>query len=124
MAVEELFPTSECACLSQNVTYQCTVCGGVFTVWSFPIPGDCRIILRHNNFLGIQKSIECNNVTAVAQGLAEENDCYTSELMVTVRPPMTIECAFNDGVNSRVINSSEVTISSGMLIEFIAPGGY
>ena len=114
MAVEELFRISECACLSQNVTYQCTVCGGLFTVWKFPNTGCSDITLRHANF-SAKITIECGNIRATGEGLYEDNDCYTSELMVLVRPSITIECAVDDGTAERVINTSELIISSGML---------
>ena len=117
MAVEELFRISECACLSQNVKYQCAVCGGLFTVWKFPNTG-CEINLRHANF-STQIKIECGNITAVGQGLSKENGCYTSELTVVVRPSITIECAVDNGTAERVINSSKLIISSGMLMEVL-----
>ena len=119
VAVEELFRISECACLSQNVTYQCTVCGGLFTVWKFPNSGcESDITLRHANF-SAQIPIECDKITAVGQGLDIKNDCYTSELTILVRPSITIGCAVDNGTAERVINSSELIISSGMLMEVL-----
>ena len=116
--MEELLPISECACLLQNVTYQCTVCGGIFTVWKFPNHENCGITLRHADPLGTQLATECSSVTAVAQGLSKSvnNGCYTSELTVLVRPSTTIECVADDGVND-VVNSSELIISSGNYIK-------
>lgn len=118
-AVELLHRTSECTCLSQNVTYQCTVCGpgGKFTVWSFPNTSEqCEINIRHANFMSRYSINDCGNITAVGQGLSIQNDCYTSELTVLVRPPITIQCAFDDGHINRAIDSSELILSSGMLV--------
>ena len=121
VAEEELLRTSECVCLSQNVTYQCTVCDpmGIFTVWKFPnTDQECDIVLRHTNFT-LQVPNECDHVAAVGQGLSVKNDCYTSLLTVLVSEPSIIigcEIDLSNGQRRSIVNGSNLIISSGVLM--------
>ena len=90
-------------------------------MWRFPNASEqCEIIIRHADFMSRYSINDCDNITAVGQGLSIENDCYTSELTVLVRTPIiTIQCAFDDGDINRAIDSSELILSSGMLMELL-----
>ena len=47
----ELLATADCTCSGHNVTYECTVTGGRFTVWSGSImESNCEIALPHIRF--------------------------------------------------------------------------
>ena len=81
----EFLATSDCICSGQNFTYECSVTGGLFTVWSGSVISQgCEITLLHAQFdssTGI-----CNNGAVVGQAVREENNCYTSQLVIQVTP--------------------------------------
>ena len=107
-AKNELVATTHCFCPGLEFNYfNCTVIGGLFTVWKGSAFNDgCEITLPHINFNTGTATGSCNNRAITAQGIRGENDCYTSQL--TIRPSIslqgvTVECAVND-------NSGEMTI--------------
>ena len=111
---------SECFCLGQTLSYECTTEGPISTVWqgtAFQCVGN-RIVLRHSQFSAPQGTTgECNSNSVMITGrsLRVEGDCYTSQLNVTVGPSLnnqTVECAYSGGGTS-LIGSSIIDISRG-----------
>ena len=104
--------SSDCICLGNNVTYECTVQGdyGGFTLWM----GDffyCSlsnheqlIELSHsqlltNNVHGGEAKL-CNNGNIVGRIIRIENDSFISQLNVTLTSDIvgkSIECAYDNG---------------------------
>ena len=113
-----------CNCLAQNVTYECTVSGGAFTVWSgsaFMCQGG-EIPLRHVGFL--EAGGECNNGAVIGRGIEIINNCYTSQLSVLLSPELigrTITCSVDDGLSSSLVEvgTSNLTISTSKFLEWI-----
>ena len=111
---------SECFCLGQTLSYECTTEGPISTVWqgtAFQCVGN-KILLRHSQFTAPQGTTgECNSNSAmiIGRSLRVEGDCYTSQLNVTVGPSLnnqTVECAYSGGGTS-LIGSSIIDISRG-----------
>jgi hypothetical protein len=95
--------------------------GGITTLWrgtAFDCPlGDSAIILRHSQFASNQEIGSCNNGDLVGRGLGVVNDCYTSQLNVTVRENFnnkTVRCAFTSSVGTRISGESLLSVASGM----------
>jgi hypothetical protein len=108
----------DCACPEDQLVYECSVQGGVATVWQGSA-FDCglasdNIILRHSrsNSVGV-----CNNGRLMAQIVEAFNGTFTSQLNITVIEDMnnkTIECAV-EYVNetSSVINMNTIITALG-----------
>lgn len=99
-ARNELLATADCVCPGENATYECTVHGGVLTVWSGSVFDDgCSILLNHSQFESGDEDGVCNNGTVVARGIRKENNYYTSQLTIFVSSNLTgrtIECHVYD----------------------------
>ena len=111
--------TSGCVCPGDTLIYECTVTGGVATIWTGSAL-DCNhlkeIVLLHNRFLdGIAGS--CNNGAIVVRSLSVQGDNYTSQLNVTVTSDTagkTIECASDNGVNITLFFSTVIPAITGL----------
>ena len=122
----ELIATSDCVCVGQSYTYQCTVNGGSMdlTVWSGSvIEAGCEIILFHNQY-GSQTgaSDECNNGAVSGRSIEAVNGSYTSRLTIRVSNDLdrrTVECLIDDGVEAISINASTLLITKGRPQNFI-----
>ena len=106
----------DCGCPGQNVSYSCTVNGGVFTKWSGTafMCGGNEIILRHNDFEGSVR--ECNNGAIAGYGTQIDGDCYTSRLDVTLSPELngrTVTCSVDDGNNVMSMGTRTLMITTG-----------
>ena len=112
-----LVAVSECACLGQTLTYQCTAQGQLSTVWhgsAFECTGN-NIVLRHSQYNSAGVRGECNNGQITAQSLSVDRDCYTSQLNVTVSSNVngqSVECAYSGG---NTIGSDTISVLSGMI---------
>ena len=81
-------------CLGDTLAFECTVTGGVATVWEGSIfecnASNNEIVLLHSRFnsiIGATRS--CNDHgDIVAQGVHIENNQYTSQLNVTLNSNM------------------------------------
>ena len=113
---------SECFCLGQTLSYECTTEGPISTVWqgsAFQCVGN-RIVLRHSQFTSLEGATgECNSglVMIAGHSLRVEGDCYTSQLNITVSSSLnsqTVECAYSGGETS-VVGSSTIDIMRGKL---------
>ena len=108
-----MLTSSECDCLDQTLTYECTVMGGPggATVWTgtaLNCPSD-EIVLLHQRFTDPGGAIRsCNNGATVAQSLSVQDNLYTSQLNVTIVPNVTgksIMCFYDgmgDGTSSNM----------------------
>ena len=99
--------TSGCVCPGDTLTYECTVEGSGFTIWTGTAL-DCpyHIALRHSQFSSTYGAFAtCNNGAIVARSLSVEGNNYTSQLNVTLNSNTagkTIMCFSDDGVRSTI----------------------
>ena len=105
---------SECACLGETKSYQCTTQGATSTVWGGSafncISGS--ILLRHSQYPDDASGV-CNDGEITGRSLRVDDDCYTSQLDVTVTSSLngqSVQCASNDG---QIIGTNNITITSG-----------
>ena len=94
-----------CVCPGDHLTFECSVQGGVATVWegsAFDCGVDASssfIRLRHSGFSMLEPARgECNNGLIVARSVGVLNDTFSSQLDVNVTADMnnkTIECALD-----------------------------
>ena len=104
---------STCNCPEYSITYECTVLGGLATVWKGSA-FDCQnsnneIVLLHNRFNSHDGSQRfCNNGAMVAQSVKTDDIYYTSQLRVTVTSDLigkSVECHYDDGIIEEVIQT-------------------
>ena len=96
--------------------------GGTATRWKGSLlecPLDV-ITLRHSQF-GSNQAIEiCNNGDISGYGIGVVNNCYTSQLNVTVRESFnnkTVQCILNTNEGTRIIiGKSVLRVTSGKAI--------
>ena len=92
--------------------------GGTATRWrgtAFDCP--LGITLRHSQFAANQESGICNNGDIVGRSIGVVNDCYTSQLNMTVRESFnnkTVQCAFTSSEGTRAIAESLLRVASGI----------
>ena len=104
--------TIGCVCPGDTLTYECTVTGGVATIWTgtaFECSFFNEIVLRHSRFPSVSVvSVFCNNGATVARSLSVEGNNYTSQLNVTVtleKVGKTVECLRNNGTHDTLLIS-------------------
>ena len=112
--------TIGCVCPGDTLTYECTVTGGILTIWTgtaFECPSiNNEILLLHDTYGSVSGS--CNNGDIVARSLSAEGNNYTSQLNVTITPETagkTIEC-FGSGFSVTLNNifSSVIPTITGL----------
>ena len=116
----QFMATNDCTCQGYNLMYECNVIGGVATVWKGTI-FDCsssgnEVVIFHSINSTSQRPQVCNNGAITGHIIREENGIYTSQLMVQVGTESnrsTIICAQDTGVNTPVIGSTLLTITTG-----------
>ena len=99
--------------------------GGGSTVWSGTAL-DCplarsEITLRHSQFTSNGAFGICNNGDIVGRSLEVVNNCYTSQLNVTIREQFnnkTVRCVQNSNQGSKEVGQSLLSIASGILLWF------
>ena len=104
-------------CLGETVVYNCSVVGGILTLWSGSvIEEDCEITLIHSEFRRDGgPSFDCNNGDVVGQGVSALNNCYVSQLSIDVSPGIdgsTVECSRDDGATTTLINTASIKITT------------
>ena len=111
---------NDCTCLGYNSVYECTVTGGIATVWKGTAfdcqSADNEVVLLHNTSSTLLTAETCNNGAITGRVIKVENRNYTSQLMVRVSAEMngsTIVCAHDTGMDTPVINSTVVTVTKG-----------
>ena len=110
----------DCTCPGYNSLYECTVTGGIATVWKGTAvncqSADNEIILLHNTNFTSLRAETCNSGAITGQAIRVENGTYTSQLTVTVSAEMngsTIVCAHDTGVDTPEIGSTLLIITKG-----------
>ena len=115
--------SDKCLCPGDVVTYECTVIGGLSTIWKGNAFDDrcvSEIVLIHQRYTSPGAYISCSNETIVARGLpVEVNETYTSQLSVTLTTDLlgkSIECHHENGTLSSVTKVASTGISPGTAI--------
>ena len=116
---------SRVACLGDTVSFDCCVKNGSSTVWggtAFTHDGlSCSnddIILLHSRFVNSDYNISysCLNGAIVAKSLRIEEDCYCSQLNVTINSMsnlhtvLNIQCMHDNGTYESSVANFSVTI--------------
>ena len=108
---------SDCICDGGNVTFRCSVSGGVFTVWKGSLlERECQsqgIALRHNDFPSGTVMMSCGNAQAFA---ISGGDSFVSELTLTAVSEMNggyMQCAVDDGENLVPVGNTTLNFSKG-----------
>ena len=114
----DFIATSDCVCVGQDYTYQCSVTGGELTVWSGSvIDVGCEIILFHNQYESPNGASDvCNDGAVTGRSIEVVNNSYTSQLTVRVTANLdgrTTECLVDDGIKETTINSSTLFVTEG-----------
>lgn len=115
--------TSSCECPDYSITYECTVVGGVSTVWQGSAV-DCtnEIVLLHSRFMSGGDVRECNDGAIIGRSTAvENNDWFTSQLTVRISSTSvgkTILCSCDDGTSEHVVKSFMITGKPKLIMNF------
>ena len=105
-------------CPDTVLTYRCTSVGAGNTVWEGSV-FDCRgnsIILRHSQFSSVGISGDCNNGKIIARSVGVDNDCYISQLMITVSGDFnnkSIYCIHDSTMGLKTIGLSTLNVLEG-----------
>ena len=108
----------QCTCVGDRLIYNCSVVGGTATRWKGSLiecPLDV-ITLRHSQFENNQAFEICNNGDISGHGITVVNNCYTSQLSVTVRESFnntTVQCILNSNEGTTIIGESVLNVISG-----------
>jgi hypothetical protein len=104
-----------CVRPGDTLTYECTVMGGVATVWTGSgfhcTYSNNDITLLHSRFSNIGSVGNCNNGAIVARILYVEGNNYTSQLNVTVTldtAGKTIRCFHDNGTHDNILILSSI----------------
>ena len=110
-----------CSCPGDMLTFNCTAVGLGSTLWigtAFDcIDGGNEILLRHNGFITGGISGTCNNGAIVGRSLEVVDNCYTSQLNVTISSNLnnkTVECIYNGNAGTITIGSPTLTVVEGV----------
>jgi hypothetical protein len=123
--VSGLVQLNDCTCLGHTQTFECNVCGVGSTVWSGTFfVCENGIKLRHSRYNNIVNDTDpesvgppngkCNQGTVVAKSIGVFDDCYTSQLIVTVGEEMingTIECIHDNFIERTIVNQKSLMIT-------------
>ena len=111
---------SDCVCPGHELRLQCTVVGGVSTVWKGSASSDCQnneIVLQHTRFRDDTPVGECNNGRIVAHGIRRVDNNFTSEININLDVNSalsgnTITCFRDDGTMLMSIGNYTITYPS------------
>jgi hypothetical protein len=113
-------PNTGCVCAGSVLTYTCTAVGTGNTLWT-GTAFDCAakgIILRHERYTESGGAAgDCSSGAIHGQSIGVENNCYTSEIDVTVSATFnnkTIQCIHNSGTGINTIGTSVITVFEGL----------
>ena len=94
--------------------------GGTATLWrgtAFDCPmTNSEITLRHSLFTSDQAFRICNSGDIIGHGLEVVNNCYTSQLNVTIRENFnnkTVQCVLSSNEGMRIVGESILNVISG-----------
>lgn len=118
----QLRTVSGCTCTGYRLSFQCAAVGAGATIWrgsAFNCPSSLNeILLYHSRFTTRTAAGSCNNGNIIARALNTTEGRYHSELNITnLTPEMngaTIECLHDNGTSTYLINSTMITITTGM----------
>ena len=119
----QLSMISGCVCSGYNVTFTCTIIGGGNTIWngsafncsSNSDSNNNQILLRHSGF-GSSSKGTCNSGNITGKGLSSENECFVSELNVTVSPSVIdrqVSCFYENGSAEILVGTVTIELTSG-----------
>ena len=102
-----------CAYPGDILTYECTMEGGVATVWMGSVLDiyTCDILFLHSRFNNGTAQKSCGNDTIVALGESVDNNTYTSRVNITASCELngtTIQCFHDDGLVSLMVGNSTI----------------
>lgn len=113
----------QCACPESLLNFACTIVGGGNTLWrgsAFNCPSTSNeIVLRHSQFGGRNGTFRsCNNGAIAGRSIDVENNCFTSQLNVTVSTSVnnrTVQCDHdsNDETQITLIGKEIINVISG-----------
>ena len=99
---------------------QCTVVGGVGTVWKGSALRDCQnnynnnIVLLHSRFKNGTPEVQCDNGRIIGRGVKQSGNNFISKLIINLDvistlSGNTIECTLDSGINETLIDSYTIT---------------
>ena len=106
-------------CPEDVVVFDCSVSGGVATIWRgsiFNCHGNQIVLRHHNNFENGVSGI-CNDGDIVAYSSEVANNSYSSRLNVTVSSEMhngTVEC-IQDDFNETFVGTCTLILTTGKM---------
>ena len=110
------------------MVYECTVTGGIFTVWggsAFECAGN-EITLSNSEFGSVPPpAAVCNSGNIIGRGITQQNNCYTSQLNVTLSEGLigrTVTCGIDNGAQLITVDNIIVTTSSSKYFIIIMLG--
>ena len=110
---------SECFCVGDLLVYECSVFGPGTTHWEGSVfHDDCgnSIILRHSQFSTQGARASCNNDGIVGRSVGVVDQCFTSQLNVTIESNLdsaTVSCIHVRDGQRRNIGDSIIVIITG-----------
>ena len=116
-----LTPSNCGTCVGHQQIYECTTVGIGSTVWRGTAFTGCpgsSIILSHSLYSSGTSGI-CNSGAIMGRSLGRDNNCYTSQLNITVDTSMngqTIQCVYNDGATESEIGTNTILIIEGLCL--------
>ena len=117
----ELIKTSDCVCPGQNVTYECTIVDGWFTVWRWSRTdiNDCEIILYHLHYGDYQLQPACGMVAQGMIMIGVNATGYTSQLSIMIPSSNNvdqgiIQCSIDNRITEILIGRAKVLLTTGM----------
>lgn len=104
-------------------SFECTTVGPGSTIWNgtaFDCPmSSNEISLRHTQFHNRMTKADCNNGNISVASVRVENDCYTSQLNVTISSRIdnnTIVCSHENNGNITNVGTKTLTLTTGKWI--------
>lgn len=112
----------QCACPGDVLNFMCTTVGGGQTIWTGTAFSSCpraenEIILRHSRFNTAGDTGNCNNGAIVGRSVDAVNNCFTSQLNVTVSASLnnkTVQCIHSTN-ESELIDIVSLNVISGKI---------
>lgn len=115
-----LEPVTGCTCVGDLLVYECSAFGPGTTLWEgSAFRTDCTgsIILRHSQFSTSQGARDsCNSGGIVGKSVNVVDQCYTSQLNVTIDSSLngaTVSCIHVSNGERRKIGNNTITITAG-----------
>lgn len=105
--------STACLCPGDNLHFECTIVGRGTTLWRGSAFMTCDYIaLLHSRFTQGTSGI-CNSGSLIGRSVEVGNDCYTSQLNITLSRELdehSIECVHDNGTQLLAIGTSKVKL--------------